>query len=337
MNTLILPAMDGSRPLGFLSALGLLRLLDRFTNDTPRLSWSRKDLSAQLLTKRSSIDDVVDDLWRIVNSIPDGGVLRDVPNYLPPPGEAPDKLRIPPLELSEYAKQPGIAYNPEAEAWLASLVTDLVLDKSKKRRSKEVEVKTASPVTDVDKDNKDRAAISLMAAPSGKQSMRTMLEKPLNRVREEKNENKKDCLFEALDGWRRYAGVTGEYLDNCAIFNAADSGTGKSEERGVPGATWLALMSYPLLRTTAIGKEPITTSWYRRADKTLLFIYPLWEKPLDPYAILALLEHPLMTQCIDGNVADALSVMGVFSVQRAKRYPVPGRKFAGVLGSVVNE
>jgi hypothetical protein len=310
MTTLSLPALDGRTPLGFLAALGLTRLLDVYTDDTPRLSWSPRDCTAQLQTTRGSIEAVVTDLRNIVDGIPAGGVLPGVPANLPPPGAAPDQLRLPPDSLGVLAQDLAPEPDSEVEAWLGSLVTDLVLD------------------------DKSRCAISMMAAPSGRQSMRTMCEKPLSDVR--KNP---EYLTEALTAWRRYDGVTGEYLDHRVLFDAADSGSGsgagKSQERGVPGATWLALMSYPLLRTTALGSEHITTGWHRRARRQPpLFVYPLWTVPLDRHALSALLEHPTMLRCVSGELTDSAKVLSIFQVCRAQRRKIAGRTFAGVLGPV---
>lgn len=305
MTILTLPALDGRTPLGFLAALGLTRLLDVHTNDSPRLAWSPDDYTARLHTTLGSIDEVVADLRNIVDSISNDGVLPGVPVNLPPPGAAPDQLRLSPVALRELANELAPEPDVEVEAWLSSLVTDLSLD------------------------DKFRSDISMMTAPSGKQSMRTMLVKPLELVREDPG-----CLFEALVGWRRRSGVSGEYLDHRVLFDAADSGSGESQERGVPGATWLALMSYPLLRTTALGSEPITTGWHRRRRQTPLFVYPLWTVPLDRHALTALLEHPLMEQCVHGELPVAANVLSIFTVGRAQRRRIQGRTFAGVLGPV---
>lgn len=305
MTVLTLPALDGRTPLAFLAALGLTRLLDVHTDDLPRLSWSPEDHAARLHTTRSSLDAVVTDLRAIVDSIPEGGVLPGVPVNLPPLGAAPDRLRLPPVALRALASELAPEPNAEVEAWLGSLVTDLSLD------------------------DKSRSAISMMAAPSGKQSMRTMLYFPLELVRADAA-----CLAEALIRWRRRPGVSGEYLDHRVLFDGADSGVGKSEERGVPGATWLALMAYPLLRTTVLGSEPITTGWHRRRRQPPVFVYPLWKAPLDRHAVTALLEHPLMLECVGGEIPASADVLSIFAVCRARRRKIPGRTFAGVLGPV---
>lgn len=305
MTELNLPALDGRKPLGFLSAIGLTRLLTvSATNDAepPRLSWRPAERTAVLHSRHDSLDAVVDALTCLVAAIPADTVLPGGPPGLPPPGAAPDKLRVPPAQLRLLASAPPISTNPEAEAWLASLVTDLCLD------------------------DKGRADISLMAAPSGRQSMFTMLEKPLALVRDHP-----DYLREALVGWRRRPGVSGEYLDHQVLYDAADSDVGIAEERGVPGATWLAIMAYPLLRTTSAGPDPITSGWHRRTGPPE-FIYPLWSEPLDTSAIVALLEHPLWSTIVGANMPAEAGALSVFEVGRARRRRIPGRTFAGVLG-----
>ncbi len=308
MTAVDLPALDGRKPLGFLAAVGLTRLLGQggpHGSGPPRLSWKPSELTAVLHSSFESVDAIVGALTGIVGAIPADAVLPGVPPGLPPAGEAPDKLRVPPAELSQLASQLAVRSCPEAEAWMTSLVTDLC------------------------QDEQGRAAISLMAAPSGKQSMFTMLDKPLALVRE-----RPEYLREALVGWRRRPGVTGEYLDHQVLYDAADAGDGVSEERGVPGATWLALMAYPLLRTTSSGSNTIITSgWHRRSGRAEL-VYPLWSEPLDTHAIVALLEHPMWAAAaaVDVDPPAEARLLSVFELGRARRRRILGRNFAGVLG-----
>ncbi len=304
MTTVALPALDGHKPMAFLAAVGLTRLLTVHGGDDARLSWSPADAIAVLHTRLGSLNDVVETVANIVAAIPAGGALPGVPPDLPPPGEAPDKLRLPPAKLRALVQAAGSGES-EIDAWLNSLVTDLALD------------------------DKGRCAISLMTAPSGKQSMRTMLEKPLAQVRETPS-----VLNEAVTRWRRYPGVTGEYLDHQVLFDAADAPGGVSEERGVPGATWLALMAYPVLRTTADGADVVTTCWYRRPRQPARFVYPLWEPALDITAIASLLEHPLWRECVDPGLPQTAGAFGVFAIGRAQRRRIVGRTFAGVLAPI---
>ena len=182
-------------------------------------------------------------------------------------------------------------------------------------------------MTDLSVDEKQRADIGLFAAPSGKQSMRTMLEKPLALLRANPA-----LLREALVAWRRYPGVSGEYLDHRVLFDAVDAPDGRPAERGVPGATWLALMSYPLMRTTAAHGEPVTTCWQdfgRPVGRRM--VYPLWSDPLDPAAVGAVLTHPVLQGAEPGTPPPAAALLSVFAVVHAHRRRIAGRTFAGVL------
>lgn len=303
MTVLPLPALDGHTPLGFLAALGVLHLVAQHTGHPARLAWSTTTGTAELHDAQNTIDDLITDLTAVVQSIPDGGVLPGVDPSFPPPGEAPDRLRLTRPLLSEYAALVSARDGEAAEQWLASLVTDLSVD------------------------DKQRVDISLFTAPSGKQSMRTMLYKPLDFVRRNPL-----VLREALVAWHRYPGVTGEYLDHRVLHEAADSADGHPSKRGVPGATWLALMSYPMLHTTSLSRDPITTCWQdmgRNGGRRM--IYPLWTAALDPAAVRALLTHPVLDRAQPGTPPHTAQVLSVFRIGHAVRRLPPDAKSAGVL------
>jgi hypothetical protein len=307
VNQLALPALDGRTPLGFLTALGVLRLLSVHAGEpTTRLAWSTQDCTALLTTTHPSVDDVAATLHQIIDTIPPHGVLPGAPVDLPPPaaGSTTDPMRQSRAAHRDLAARFHATGGTEAETWLASLVTDLCLDTNA------------------------RVEISLFAAPSGQQKMRTMLEKPLQMLRDDPR-----LLHQALTGWRRYPGVTGEYLDHQVLYDAADSPDGKSQERGVPGATWLALMSYPLMHTTAHHNQPVTTCWQRYGPRPSdrRMVYPLWSAPLDLPAVAALLQHPVLSHAIEGNLPAAARELTIFRIARAERRRIPGRTFAGVL------
>ncbi len=306
MTSLPLPALDGRSPLGFLAALGILRLISEHGHPDARLSWSPTDCTAQLHRAHGSVNALAAGLREIVDSIPDRGVLPDAPTDFPPPGEAPDRLRLPRPQLRNYLEELPDQHPSSIENWLSSLVTDLSLDE------------------------KGRADISLFTAPSGKQSMRTMLEKPLAAVR-----NNPQSLSEALLGWRRYPGVTGEYLDHRALYDAADAPDGKPMNRGVPGATWLALMAYPLMLTSAEGHQPVTSGWQRPRGRgaQLRLVYPLWSTPIDAHAAVTLLTHPVLLGAEPGAPPPAACAASIFLICAAERRRI-NKQTAGVLAPV---
>ncbi|MGF1646206.1 MAG: hypothetical protein ACFCVF_04730 [Kineosporiaceae bacterium] len=307
MTRLPLPALIGVTPLGFLAALGVLRLVTRHLPTGPRpearLAWSPEDTSAVLMDAHADLDHLVADLRAVVAGVSDDAVLPGLSAHVPPPGEAPDKLRLsrgafrPELErLLGAADDDSVAF-AETEAWLSALVTDLAVD------------------------DKGRAAISQWTAPAGKQSMRTMLEKPLDAVR-----RNPELLREALVAWRRHAGVTGEYLDHRALFDAVDSPDGKASMRGVPGATWLALMAHPLFRTTSVGARVVSSGWRSRRA-----VYPLWSHPLDMAGVSALLHHPVVAAATSATPSDGLTLLSIFRLVAVERLRVDGQKSAGAL------
>ncbi len=308
MNQVRLPALDGYSPLGVLAAIGTLRLLTVFAGDDARLSWSETDLTAVLHTSCSDVDEVVSRLQGVVRAIPDRSVLPGVAAGFPPPGAAPDRLRVKQTDLVDAANAWSAQTNAETGAWLASLVTDLGAD------------------------DKGHVHISQYTAPAGKQSMSTMLSKPLELVRAEPA-----YLREALVGWRRVPEVTGEYLDHRAMWDAAQSGDGRvGEMRGVPGATWLALMAFPAFRTTwSARRRRRSSGWHtvtegRRNEDQLRL--PVWQHPLSVASVVALVEHPALAE--NPEVTPALRLLGVLHVCRARRHAPPGAKSAGVLTPV---
>lgn len=318
MKEVRMPALTGDSPLGVLAAIGVLRLLSEFTDSAPRLRWDRNDLTSVLCGRYEDIREIVIDLQSVVDRIVEGSVLPGVGAGFPPPGAAPDGLRVlqsnlPQASTSFLAKMSDTERS-EAWGWLSSLVTDLVVD------------------------DRGRVAISQFTAPSGKQSMATMLDKPLEQIRKDP-----DYLRQALSGWRRVSGVTGEYLDHRAMWDATEDGAGSASMRGVPGATWLALMSYPLLRTTASPrKRAMSSGWHtvagngsRTYDELRL---PVWEQALGVASITALIEHPALarvdTRSLKVGDPAELEALGVIHVCRARRYQPPGAKSAGVLTTV---
>ncbi len=313
MTSIKLPALVGDSPLAILAAIGTLRLIREYADGDARLSWDPQDWVPVLDSRLSSVEEVVQELADVVDGMPDGVLVPGGPAGFPPPGVAPDKLRVQQGQLGVLVRTLTREVSPAEAAvvlsWIGCLVTDLVADSS------------------------GRGAISQFTAPFGKQSMATMLEKPLELVRGEP-----DYLRQALAGWRRVAGVTGEYLDHRASWDAGEDGRGKAQMRGVPGATWLALMSYPLWTTTATVKQPRSSGWHsvrqgrRRPVQELRL--PLWQEPLGLDAVRALVEHPLLDGDWDDIDEGALRLIGVFHVCRARRRQAAAGKSAGVLALV---
>ena len=78
MTGLPLPALDGRTPLGFLAALGVLRLVTDHTGRPARLAWSPHEATAVLHDAQPDIDTLVADLTNIISR------GRDRPHGRPP-------------------------------------------------------------------------------------------------------------------------------------------------------------------------------------------------------------------------------------------------------------
>ncbi|MFI6784432.1 hypothetical protein [Micromonospora sp. NPDC050276] len=308
-RTLHLPALDGRDPLGFLTALGVLRLLTDSARLNPRLSFDETTATATLHSELDTIDEVVNQLASAVASIPDDGVIPDTPAAFPKgkDGRGKDPARPPRGQYRAVTSALGDGdRRSPSHRWASVLTTDLAVDSD------------------------GRVGLTPYNAPVGQQSLRGMFTKPLDHVRTDPHRH----LREALSGWRRVDGYTGESLDHRALRSAADHPTGLSTPAGVPGATWLAIMALPLLRLTGTGTTVQATCWHHLAGtKQAIMAWPLWCLPLDTHAIAALLEHPDLRPISNSTQAaaprGAWPALGVFTMAAATRIPTP--KSAGTL------
>jgi hypothetical protein len=308
MNTAVeLPALDGRDPLGFLAALGLLRIIRGEQCTNVGLSFSDTAGTATLHSPLTSIDEIASELNTVIARAAGDTAIVGVDARFPlrKSGSGPDPMRVPRHEFPRLVERVS-ALGHEAGEWLSVLVTDLAVDRQ------------------------GRVALTPFTAPSGQQSLRTFFTTSLQFVRKE------PCLLkEALEGWRRVDGFTGEYLDHRVIRDAADHPSGKSVEAGVPGATWLATMALPLLRLTGDGTRPNATLWHSDARRSVM-LWPLWRQTLDQHAVRILLQHaavrPIAIDPLRVN-KERLRPLGVFEVCGAERQH-EGRKSAGVLAPV---
>lgn len=304
-----LPALDGRLPLGFLAAVGTLRLISENYDPATKLSWSPTTVTPHLRTIAASDITGLTELLQTILRCDEDTRIPGMPRDFPPLQAAPDPLRATPSELARRVAEWQTHADPGLVAdWTRALVTDLALDR------------------------KNAAEITPLAAPSGKQSFGTMFTKTVDGTR-----SRPSALHEAFAGWHRVDHCTGEYLDHHVLRDAADSTTGKSIERGVPGATWLALMALPLFPVTgdSSGRRR-GTGWQRIANREVMR-WPLWRTPLDLHAVRCLIDHPALSLGTDHKVSSKHQVrlqrLEVFALGSARRVRIPGRNFDGVLTS----
>lgn len=326
--TVELRALDGRDPLGFLAALGVLRLL----GSEAKLSFEPAAGTARLHGPWANVDAAVADLVALVDrSDPDAPIPGVSPSF--PLAKATrkggtaqaeengkvdqsDPMRVARASFATVVKKVRDLDSGAADVWLPSLVTDLAVDRA------------------------GRVALSPFMAPSGQQSVRTFFVKAAALVRADPAGHIKG----ALTRWRRVDGFTGEYLDHRVLRSGADHPSGESVEAGVPGATWLATMALPLFRLSGDGSRPSATSWDRIGGRLVMY-WPLWTAPLDASAIKVLLGHPAVAPKASQEGGKRLDVemdapgaslreMSVFTVCAAERRQIEGRKSAGVLTPV---
>ena len=312
MSEVKFPALGDGSVLAILAAIGVLRLVYEFKDSDALLAWDNSDQCPVLSSQYASVDEVAEALVEIASAVPDGRLVPGGPAgfpLTPAPGETKDPMRVPPERLRR-AVESVLRSASEAErtatyAWLAGLVTDLAVDRER------------------------RGDLSQLLAPAGRQTVGgSILKNPLDQV-----QKSTDYLRQALVGWRRVPEVTGEYLDHRAMWEAIDDAQGRPQMRGVPGATWLALMTLPMWLTTDCRGRARSSGWHtvrkgRRTQQELRL--PLWREPLGPDGVRALVEHP----ALEGQWGDLdwarLRLLGVFHVARAHRRETTG-KSAGIL------
>lgn len=94
-TTVELPALDGRSPLGFLAALGLLRVLNTAEVRPLQLSFSRRSAAAILHSPLSSVDEIAERLHSLVSLSPDAAVIGLDPRFPLPASRGGDPMRRP--------------------------------------------------------------------------------------------------------------------------------------------------------------------------------------------------------------------------------------------------
>lgn len=303
-----MPALDGRLPLGFLASLGLLVVLSDLETGA-RLSFSPDTGAAVLHSPLRTIDEVVQVLADYIRQADEEASIAGVAPGFPLGGGTGDPMKKTRQDWRRQLVQQADEHGPGAAAWLPHLVTDLAVD------------------------NKGRGAVSLMTAQDRNEGLEEFFKGPLDSIRGDLGRIR---IREALTSWRRVPGCRGLMLDYQALRFAADHERGKrGEERGVPGATWLATMSLKALRLTGDGHSARATLWHQAGARQVM-IWPLWRQPLGIPAAQALIEHPAIvpvaqpTSELQGAEvavrATAWQRLGIIGVYAATRIRAEGQK-----------
>lgn len=313
--TVEMPALIGTDPMGFLAALGVLRLVTTELGWPATLCWPSGPRNGAVLggcPAGCTIDGVVDAIVDVASATKEAGRLIPGVDGFPPAKET--SAGSDPIKDLTFRERSGLAStshdrSPSFGEWLVASVALGAREEL---------------------DARDRLTAAFVR-PTGQVTFDRSLKGGLEGVTQ-------DRIREALVEWVRVDGVTGNYFDQRAVRDefVGTHTKGSMKNAGVPGAAWLALMALPYLpvRTPLSGKAA-TVGFQRRQGKPTRMVWPVWSRPLTSAAVGVLLDHSLLTR-IDvvpsdpkearrrswGN-AKALRALGVTAVFSSERRPGP--------------
>jgi len=247
---IVLTGLDGSNPLGFLAALGVLNVLAD-TGGAPKLAWRSGDwrptiVDAEVADREALLARLHEDLgtWSDDACLAlkySKGEKRAKPAW---------DLKPPPEKFRSYLKQLVAASDP--------------------RRRRSVDF-AAAFATETAQDNNGNTKPTALHFTAGNQQFLSMVAKLRDLVT-------RNDFEEALFGpWRyeRVLPVLGWDCSAARIYALRADDPSKSKRRGIPGADWLAFRGLSFIRVAPVGKQVETTgcsgSW-----KTGTFSWPLW-------------------------------------------------------------
>jgi hypothetical protein len=315
MSEIAMPALVGNDALAFLAALGVLRLATTELCWDATLCWPNGPRNGAVLggaPDGSSISSLAEQLASIVS------VTKKLKRLIPgidgfPPKKSGSKGGDPVKDLT-FDERSGLARtalsnNPTFGDWVTATLALAVPDRADPGETK-------------------HRLTAAFVRPTGQVTFDRSLAGGLEDASEQN-------LADAMSGWVRVDGVTGNYFDHRAIQDefVGQHIKGQMKNAGVPGASWLALMALPLLpvRTPVSGRA--TTVGFRKNARPSSFQWPVWSEPLSVSAVSALMDHPALSK-IDFVDSDApwrsdrlrekvLGALRVDAVFVAERRPGP--------------
>ncbi len=316
MSEITMPALVGNDPLGFLAALGVLRLTTTELGWQSTLCWPNGPRNGAVLggvPEGATVESVAAALSSIVEA------TKEVPDRLIPgvdgfpPIKSGNKGMEPAKDMS-FADRSGIAKtsisNPLLGDWLLATVS------------------IGSPDT-VKPDDR-------VSAVYRRTSQGMTLGGALKSISKDLTEER---FRQALLEWERVEGSQDHNLDIRALRpgHASAGDNADIPNAAVPGASWLALMSFPFFpaRTSLSGKA--LTTGFDTTQSPHRMIWPVWSSPCSMAAIQALLDHPLIRR-VDGARVSArarnliLLAFHVDAVFSSARRPNSVKSFNGALG-----
>lgn len=306
---LLLPALRGNDPLGFLAAIGLSALSDQGEIPPLRLAWEvRSGLAAvtesdfeTLRELSAALRGAFDRLGERDAVLP--GVDADFP--VRKQGSGSDPMRMARSEMARFYRDADRTWLEDGDPWWARWLVALAAQTAIKDPKRE----------DVE--------LTPFYAPTGQMALRTSIfEKTMEAV------EAIDGPGDALTRWQRTS-YDGANFDLRAKRDAGVTTSGRPDNQGAPSATWLAAMAIRFFPLVDTGSRARAVGWHHNVrlypgytNRSL--VWPIWEPALDPPAVRALVAHPaLRLQCRGGRLhpsdPNGLAALGVRRVYGASR------------------
>lgn len=252
-----LVALEGTNPLGFLAALGVLDVLHR-AGRAPTLHWTDDLVPTAVVRGAADRDDLVE----LIDA--DRERWSTSPLLSWPPGEPLTDAKLRPAELRSWFEHVGHQLDDRRDAdLLIGLVAEGGLD------------------------NEGKAKPTHLHFTAGQQQF-------LSTVRELAAGVDGDRIREALFGpWRYDSTLKSLGWDSRGerLYALRATDPSKETRRGIPGADWLAFLGLGFFPVAVVDGRVVTTAchpeWKRSA-----FRWPLWGRPADRATTASLVADP---------------------------------------------
>jgi hypothetical protein len=288
MTALVLGGLEAHNPLGFLAALGLLRVLDRDASArglaAPCLGFVDQGTYVARLVTSYSLEAIIDIVLRDAAAQADNRALQltyDADGELLPPGAKGGTRDLKPslggaralLEQAATADRQSAAL---AAAWFSELIPD----------------------------NNNNTKPTAFHFTAGQQAFLGMVEELRRGITA-------DHLREALQGpWLNTSPLPSLSWDaSVARLYALRAGNPAKERRGsVPGANWLAVLGLAFFPVVARGTRLVTTcvtgGW-----KDSIFRWPVWSPVAEASTIASLLKLDATSWTAEARAALGISTV----------------------------
>lgn len=291
MSEHVLRGLDGSNPLAFLAALGLLRA----AGETARLHWRDEGRWRPVLTLPDGASDPVEVVMADLERWRAGGLALELEYAKAEKGSEGKRvhdLKPPPPDFRKFLERVSAAWpnDPVAADFAAAYATE------------------------AGRDNKGNTKPTALHFTAGQQAF-------LDMVVELRDALTREHVEEAVHGPWKYVhqlpvlrwDVRGERL--YALLASNPTG---DKARGVPGADWLAFLGLPFFPAFPRRARTVTTG-FDDTSKEPSFTWPLWAQPLSRDVVRSLLACHLRKMSVDERQGRGIALVLASKARRSDR------------------